>query len=125
MRHTGSVPFEQALLLDIAGRFQVFASTRALCAASGLPDPHRLSLVSPRGGTITTSAGLAIATQRLTALAAEPIDTLVAVGGLGSRAAVQERALIPLIPQRAREARGGCSLCTRALLLAEGRPPHA
>src|SRR5260221_12754254 len=114
MRHTGSVPFEQALLLDIAGRFQVFASTRALCAASGLPDPYRLSLVSPRGGTITTSAGLAIATQRLTALAAEPIDTLVAVGGLGSRAAGQERPPIRWIAQPARGARPGSPLFTRA-----------
>src|SRR5258708_40204612 len=99
--------FEQARLLDIAGPFQVSASTRDLCAAAGLPDPYRLSLVSPRGGTITTSAGLAVAAQRLTALAAEPIDTLVAVGGLGSRAAAQERALLPRVAERAREARRG------------------
>src|SRR5260370_36007699 len=104
MRHIVFVAFEQALLLDIAGPFQVFASTRDLCAASGLPDPYRLSLVSPRGGTITTSAGLAMATQRLKALAAEPIDTLVAVGGLGSGAAVCGRALPPWLSRRAPEA---------------------
>src|SRR5260370_39170120 len=108
MRHIVFVAFEQALLLDIAGPFQVFASTRDLCAASGLPDPYRLSLVSPRGGTITTSAGLAIATRRLTALAAEPIDTLVAVGGLGSPPGGARRARHRRARQPARgAARGG------------------
>src|SRR5258708_28362013 len=108
MRHIVFVAFEQALLLDIAGPFQVFASTRDLCAASGLPDPYRLSLVSPRGGTITTSAGLAIATRRLTALAAEPIDTLVAVGGLGSRAAGADTAPAPRVAATRREAPPWC-----------------
>ena len=50
MRHIVFVAFEQALLLDIAGPLQVFASARDLCAAAGLPDPYRLSLVSPKGG---------------------------------------------------------------------------
>lgn len=119
MRHIVFVAFEQALLLDIAGPFQVFASTRDLCAASGLPDPYRLSLVSPKGGTIATSAGLSLATTRFKSLAAEPIDTLIAMGGLGSRAAVHERALIRWIAERAREARRVCSVCTGAFLLAQ------
>jgi len=99
MRHIVFVGFEQALLLDIAGPFEVFASTRDLCAAAGLPDPYRLSLVSPKGGTIQTSSGLSLATQRLTALKGEPIDTLIAVGGFGSRAAVQVAHQLDQIPE--------------------------
>jgi transcriptional regulator GlxA family with amidase domain len=119
MRHIVFVAFEQALLLDIAGPFQVFASARDLSAAAGLPDPYRLSLVSPKGGAITTSSGLSLATQRLAALEREPIDTLIAVGGFGSRAAVQERALIRWLAARAGDARRVCAVCTGAFLLAE------
>jgi transcriptional regulator GlxA family with amidase domain len=119
MRHIVFVAFEQALLLDIAGPLQVFASARDLCAAAGLPDPYRLSLVSPKGGEIATSSGLAVVTRRLGALRSEPIDTLIAVGGIGSRAAVNERALIRWLASRAGRARRVCSVCTGAFLLAE------
>lgn len=119
MRHIVFIAFEQALLLDIAGPFQVFASARDLCAQAGLPDPYRLSLVSPKGGSIATSSGLSVATRRLTALRSEPIDTLIAVGGIGSRAAVGERALMRWLAERARGARRVCAVCTGAFLLAE------
>ena len=48
-----------------------------------------------------------------------PIDTLIAVGGIGSRAAVNERALIRWLAARAGQARRVCSVCTGAFLLAE------
>ncbi|HKW54825.1 MAG TPA: GlxA family transcriptional regulator [Stellaceae bacterium] len=119
MRHIVFVAFEQALLLDIAGPLQVFASTRDLCAAAGLADPYRLSVASPKGGEIATSSGLGLATRRLSALTSEPIDTLVTVGGFGSRAAIHERALIRWIARHARKARRVCAVCTGAFLLAE------
>src|SRR5258706_11059430 len=119
MRLIVVVAFEQALLLDIAGPVQVFASARDLCAAAGLPDPYRLSLVSPKGGLVATSSGLALATKRLAALKAEAIDTLITVGGIGSREAVRERALIRWLAARAAEARRVCAVCTGAFLLAE------
>ena len=119
MRHIAIVAFEQALLLDIAGPAQVFASARDLAAHAGLPDPYRLSLVSPRGGSIATSSGLALATTPLASLKTEPIDTLIAVGGFGSRAAIHEGALIRWIARRALRARRVCAVCTGAFLLAE------
>jgi len=119
MRHIVIVAFEQALLLDIAGPAQVFASARDLAAAAGLPDPYRLSFVSPEGGIIQTSAGLGVATRRLAAVRGEAIDSLIAVGGLGSRAAVHERALIRWLARRAHKARRVCAVCTGAFLLAE------
>lgn len=119
MRHVVFVGFEQALLLDIAGPFQVFATARDLCAIRGLPDPYRLRLVSRRGGMIATSSGLPVATTPLAALEREPIDTLIAVGGLGSREAVHEKRLVAWLAKRAQEARRVCSVCTGAFLLAE------
>jgi transcriptional regulator GlxA family with amidase domain len=118
MRHVVIVAFEQALLLDIAGPAQVFASARDLSASAALPDPYRLSLVSPKGGQVATSSGLAFATRRLGALDADDIDTLIAVGGIGSRAAVHERALIRWLARRAQGARRVCAVCTGAFLLA-------
>src|SRR6266851_3890137 len=119
MRHVVVVGFEQALLLDIAGPFEVFSAARKLSAARGLPEPYRLSLISPRGGEITTSAGVALRTLPLAALEGEPIDTVIVVGGFGSREAVHEAALIGWIAERARRARRVCSVCTGAFLLAE------
>src|SRR6185312_930393 len=119
MRHIIFVAFEQALLLDIAGPLQVFASARDLSLQDGLADPYRLSVVSPKGGEIQTSSGLALATRRLGALKAEAIDTLIAVGGFGSRAAIREAALIRWIARRAQRARRVCWVCTGAFLLAE------
>jgi transcriptional regulator GlxA family with amidase domain len=119
MRHIVFVAFEQALLLDIAGPFQVFASARDLSVQDGLADPYRLSVVSAKGGEIATSSGLGLATRRLAALKREAIDTLITVGGVGSRAAVQEHALIGWVARRAQKARRVCSVCTGAFLLAE------
>ena len=119
MRHIVFVAFEQALLLDIAGPLQVFASARDLSVQDGLADPYRLSVVSPKGGDIRTSSGLALATRRLGALNAEAIDTLITVGGFGSRAAIREAALIRWIARRSQRARRVCSVCTGAFLLAE------
>jgi transcriptional regulator GlxA family with amidase domain len=105
-------------LLDIAGPLQVFASARDLAAARAQPDPYRLSIVSVKGGITVTSSGLPIITEPLHALRRQPIDTLIAVGGLGSRQARHDAALISWLGVRARTARRICSVCTGAFLLA-------
>jgi transcriptional regulator GlxA family with amidase domain len=118
MRSIVIVAFDQALLLDVAGPLQVFASTRDRAAACGLPDPYALTVVAPGGGAVTTSSGLAILAAPLEALRGKPIDTLIAVGGLGSRQAMHDPGLIRWIARRARRARRVCSVCTGAFLLA-------
>jgi transcriptional regulator GlxA family with amidase domain len=118
MRSIVFVAFDQALLLDIAGPLQVFATAREYAAARGLRDPYRIEVVSPRGGSVVTSSGLPILTQPLAALARRPIDTLITVGGFGSRQAMHDKALVGWIAARARRARRVCSVCTGAFLLA-------
>jgi transcriptional regulator GlxA family with amidase domain len=118
MRRVVIVAFEQALLLDIAGPLQAFATARDLEVACGLPDPYELSVVAPGRGPTATSSGLAVVTTTLAALKGKAIDTLIVVGGLGSRHAVHDARLIRWIARRARRARRVCSVCTGAFLLA-------
>jgi transcriptional regulator GlxA family with amidase domain len=118
MRRIVFVGFEQALLLDVAGPLQVFATARDICAARGLPDPYEVLLTSRSDGAVVTSAGLAVSTVPLAALDGLAIDTLVVVGGIGSRAAAQDSALIQWIAARAARTRRLCSVCTGAFVLA-------
>jgi len=112
-RHVVVVAFERAQLLDIAGPCQVFASATELGGADG----YDLTVVSPRGGLITTSAGIAIATVAPDAVRG-PIDTLVVVGGPGAVELGADRALVTQIGRWAARARRTCSVCTGAFLLA-------
>ncbi|MEJ0069432.1 MAG: GlxA family transcriptional regulator [Pseudomonadota bacterium] len=113
LRRVVVVAFERAQLLDIAGPSQTFASATELDPADG----YALTVVSPRGGLITTSAGIAIATVPPNAVRG-PIDTLVVVGGPGVAEAVAERALLAQIRRWSARARRTCSVCTGAFLLA-------
>jgi transcriptional regulator GlxA family with amidase domain len=106
------VAFEGAQLLDVAGPAQTFAS-----AAEIVPGAYAIELVSPRGGVITTSAGLALHTQAMAARRG-PIDTLVVVGGPGVAPALEDRALLRRLRQWSARARRTCSVCTGAFLLA-------
>jgi transcriptional regulator GlxA family with amidase domain len=118
MRQIVIVAFEQALLLDIAGPLQVFATARDLQAARGLPDPYALAVVAPGRGPTATSSGLGIVTSAIAAFKGRAIDTLIVAGGLGSRQAVHDAGLIRWIARRARRTRRVCSVCTGAFLLA-------
>ena len=118
MRHIVFLAFDQALLLDIAGPLQVFASVRDLARARGSSDPYAISVVAPGAPPTMTSSGLAIVTAPLASVARKPIDTLIVVGGMGSRQAAHDAALIRWIARHAKRARRVCSVCTGAFLLA-------
>lgn len=110
------VAFERAQLLDVAGPLQVFATAND---EVGPPTaPYRLRLVSSAGGAITTSSGLTLLGERLSA-AAGPIDTLIAAGGAGVDDACRDRCLINWIARASKRTRRTCSVCTGAFLLAE------
>jgi transcriptional regulator GlxA family with amidase domain len=113
LRQVVVVAFERAQLLDIAGPCQTFASADEL----GLADGYALTVVSPAGGVIATSAGIGIATVPPRAVRG-PIDTLVVVGGFGVTAAARDRALVARVRRWSARARRTCSVCTGAFLLA-------
>lgn len=106
------IAFEGAQLLDIAGPLQTFATARDLGAA-----PYRLTVVSRPGGAIATSSGLSLLTVPLDEAAAHPVDTLIAVGGEGTAAAMRDKALTGWIAGMAPRVRRLCSVCSGTFLL--------
>lgn len=103
-------------ILDLGGPLATFqvAGRAAPEAASG--PAYRLRVVSPEGGAVASSSGLAVVTETV---GDAPLDTLVVVGGTGAEepAAVSEVAAI--VRARAAGTRRVASVCTGAFILAE------
>jgi len=108
------VAFPDVQSLDVTGPLEVFSIANRL--RGGAP-PYAVTVVAPGAGGVTTSSGLALLAAKLPSPAA-PVDTLVVAGGLGTRAAMGDAALIAWIARAARRARRVASVCTGAFLLA-------
>ncbi len=118
------VAFEAAQLLDIAGPLQTFATACELAAGRGdAADqrrwPYDIALVSRAGGPVRTTSGLVVETQPFSAVARQPIDTMIAVGGRGVQVAARDARVVRWLTRAAARARRVCSVCTGAFLLAE------
>lgn len=106
-------------LLDLAGPMQVLATTNRLQGR----EVYRLHVASAEGGAVTTSAGLPVLTQALSALdallRAEELHTLISPGGSVGDSFRIDPALVAWIREAAPLARRVCSVCTGAFHLAE------
>ncbi|PTD99752.1 GlxA family transcriptional regulator [Pandoraea apista] len=115
-RHIVIVAFEGVEAIDVTGPASVFAK-----ASLAVPGAYRLSVVSPYGGNVNTSAGLAIAnTTLLRALGdSRNIDTIIVAGG--EEAALRQAAVnggaAQWVAQAAARARRVSSVCTGAFVL--------
>ena len=111
--------FEGVQLLDVAGPVQTFASANEIAKdISGAP--YRVVVMSRRGGTLVTSAGLPLLTQPLaTATRKARIDTLILPGGPGVHAALEDPRTVDWVRRQLPSARRIASVCTGAFLLAE------
>ena len=110
--------FEDIVPLDLVGPLQVFATTNARARAAGDTPPYRLVVASPEGGRVATAAGLELWSDRLDAIDAATVTTLVVPG----RARADEAGPVAVVEWLRRH--GGavsrvCSICTGAFLLAE------
>lgn len=110
--------YEHMNVLDLCGPLQAFA-TATRYGDPGAPARYETMVASVEGGMVMTSAGLAIATVPLAALAEVPIDTLMAPGGCKGEVYSAPQALIDWVAQRAASVRRLCSVCTGAFLLAK------
>lgn len=99
-------------MLDVSGPSEV------LHQAGRVAEPYELVLVSPRGGSVATSSGLAL-TGSVTAADAGALDTVLVAGG--DRLAEQpiELKLLDTIAEVADSAPRVASVCTGAFALAE------
>ena len=106
------VAFPEMEILDVTGPLSAFhAATRYIPGAQ-----YRLEVTSMRGGQIRSSCGLEIATTSIADVRG-PIDTIVVVGGDGTRDAFVDHQLLHHVRRLAAGARRVTSVCTGAFLL--------
>jgi transcriptional regulator GlxA family with amidase domain len=111
------VAFDGFQLLDLAGPVEVLRSATRLGAAP----PYAVRVAAPRGGRVRAESGVTVdADLSLAALARhpEPLDTLVVVGGDGTRAVHRDARFLADLAAVAGTARRVTSVCTGAWLLA-------
>lgn len=109
--------FPDALLLDVAGPAQVFASASELVEGRETP-AYRVTVVSRDGGEIITSSGVGLSSISFADAAGQPFDTVVAAGGHGVHAAAEDTATVDWLRAQVAVSRRACSVCTGAFLLA-------
>lgn len=119
MRRVVLVAFDGATMLDLVGPMEVFGSAGQILAGSlDRNHAYRLEVVSPSGGTISSPHGLRVQTDRALSRVRGAIDTLVVVGGPGSRRMLDDRAFTRALARVAGRSRRVTSVCTGAFLLA-------
>lgn len=110
-RTIGLYLYEDFQLLDACGPITSFEIGGRMGG-----DAYRLVLLSARGGPIRSSSGVSLETGA--ADDAPLIDTLIVVGGNGSREAMRDTANLAFLRQAASTVRRLCSVCSGAFLLA-------
>ncbi|HEY2530770.1 MAG TPA: DJ-1/PfpI family protein [Xanthobacteraceae bacterium] len=111
--------FDNVQLLDVAGPVQTFATANEIVKAMrGVP--YRITVVSRRGGAITTSAGLPLLTRSIaSATRNRHVDTLIIAGGPGVHDALKDESTVDWVRRQAAASRRTASVCTGAFVLAE------
>jgi transcriptional regulator GlxA family with amidase domain len=110
-RRIGLVVFEGFQLLDAAGPISAFE-----IAERYSPGAYELWVMAADAGEVTSSSGIAFAAD---ALDDGVFDTLMVVGGDGTRALPQLRRIVSWLQAAAPSARRVTSVCSGAYLLAE------
>lgn len=111
MKNIAIFLFEDFQILDAAGPTTAFEIAERLA-----PGSYRLQVLSMQGGAVRSSSSLAL--DSLRADDAPAMDTLIVVGGNGSRRAMHHHESTAYLRARARDARRLCSVCSGAFLLA-------
>lgn len=110
-RTIGLFLYEDFQLLDASGPVTAFEIAGRMAS-----DAYRLATLSIGGGPVRSSSGIAIDTAAVAN--ADAIDTLLVVGGEGSRKAMTCIASIAWLQARADDTRRMCSVCSGAFVLA-------
>lgn len=119
-RHVVMVTYPDAHILDVVGPLEVLTGAKYFLPAG--PDPYVVKVVASRPGPVRTTSGLSLEADHGFADAmadGTPIDTLIVSGGHGTRAALEDRALLDFVRHAARRSRRIVSICTGAMILAE------
>ncbi|MFP6558451.1 GlxA family transcriptional regulator [Paraburkholderia sp. B3] len=124
-RHVVFAVAPDLVLLDACGPIEAFwraelavRAARPAQAAGGEPCAYRVTVASVAGGVLPTFAGLPVVTERLDALDAATIDTLIVPGTPVDDATPLQPELVAWIAARAPHARRVAAVCTGAFYLA-------
>jgi len=104
--------FDDFQNLDLAGPLAVFEIGRL----AAKPFPYRLQILSPVGGQIVSSSTAITLAEAMDT--AGPIDTLIIVGGSGTRKVMEDERVLAFVRTRAAKVRRVCSVCSGAFILA-------
>jgi len=116
------VAFERIQLLDLAGPVEVFDAANQLLARDGRTDTgYDVAIATPGGTRVRTSSGVEVGADvdlHQAATAGPAPDTVLVVGGQGTRRARVDQSVIADLQAMAQDARRVTSVCTGALVLA-------
>ncbi|UXI67931.1 GlxA family transcriptional regulator [Tahibacter amnicola] len=100
--------------LDLSGPASVFSTA----GHAGGSDRYRIHVVAAEPGAVPTESGFDVCAKGARGLPKQ-IDTLLVPGGLGTREAMKDRALIALLARLAARSRRVTAVCSGAFLLAQ------
>jgi transcriptional regulator GlxA family with amidase domain len=104
--------FDGFQILDGAGPIAAFE-----IATRFAPGAYRLVFAASAGGLVASSSGAAMPTVALKGMSFARVDTFIVVGGIGTRAAAADAALIGAVRRAAQSARRMASVCSGAFVL--------
>ncbi|HKJ36834.1 MAG TPA: GlxA family transcriptional regulator [Solirubrobacterales bacterium] len=113
VRRVAFLVYDGIQTLDLTGPWEVLHSAGARGGR-----PYELTSVAASGARVRTSSGLVIEADAQVG-AVEELDTLIVVGGSGTREALGDPGLIAEIRRLAGQARRVASVCSGAFLLGE------
>jgi transcriptional regulator GlxA family with amidase domain len=107
-------------LLDTSGPISVFTSANRALNLGGKPPFYAVELVSPAGGSVTSSSGIAVHTKSLEERAREAVDTLLVAGAESEHLlpALADPAWTIWLAKLAGKAQRFGSVCSGVILLA-------
>lgn len=108
------VVFDRLQLLDLAGPVEVFSNANDLAGG----EAYRVLLASPDGGRVRTTSGVEVGADLALADAPASFDTLVVVGGRGTRPLIGDEPFLAELRSLAGRARRITSVCSGSFLLA-------
>lgn len=110
-RAIGLYLYEDFQILDACGPITSFEIAGRMGG-----DAYQLTLLSISGGPVRSSSGVTLET--IAAAQAPALDTLIVVGGHGSRTAMRKDDAVAFLRDAASDVRRLCSVCSGAFLLA-------
>lgn len=105
--------FDQFQILDAAGPISAFDIAERFA-----PGSYRLRFLSAAGGLVASSAGVAFSTEAMSRAPLTHINTLIAAGGMGTKAAAQDAKLLAYLRRAHMRVRRLASVCSGSFLLA-------